>query len=65
MIDLQAVERCLALLLQDHYMQNSAVRHSPLFQDVDRLHREVREAIDQQNDDADQEAFEKWRGSKR
>mgnify|MGYP001574537977 CR=1 FL=1 len=50
MFNLQATERCLALLLEKHYLQDPSIRHDPLYQDVDRLHQQVREAVDQEQD---------------
>lgn len=61
MNDLQAVERCLALLMEKHYLLNNSVLSSPLFEDVNRLHQQVRKAVDQQQDNANQEAFLKLR----
>ena len=43
-------ERCMALILQKYYIQDPSIRHDPFYQDVDRLHGQMREAVDQEQD---------------
>lgn len=50
MFDLAATERCMARILQKHYLADPSIRYDPLYKDVDRLHQQVREAVDQQQD---------------
>ena len=56
MFNLEMAERCMALILQKHYIQDPSIRHDPFYQDVDRLHGQVREAVDQEQDAEAQEA---------
>ena len=52
MFDIQATERCIALILQKAYLEDPAVRHEPLYLDLDRLHQQIRQDVDAAQDAA-------------